>query len=33
MLDIKDKGILLQIIKRCNRVIEKNQISMKQILL
>ena len=23
MLGVKDKGILLQIIKRCNRVIEK----------
>ena len=23
MLEVKDKGILLQIIKRCNRVIEK----------
>ena len=23
MLDVKEKGILLQIIKRCNRIIEK----------
>ena len=23
MLTVKDKGILLQIIKRCNRIIEK----------